>query len=231
MDRHYRDYIVNPTFPQLAAAAALHPDFPPNLSYRPLLTKQASPGVSGNIGEALGGMIGSEVFDLPPRDIVHIIPIRGHIKAPDFIFHFAPVPVEASNFLLARGVPVAVLNAAAKWWPAEAKARKNGQARTAFKEAFGQLLAYWWELLEAGAALEDVGFGIIMIAEYQLAIPKLTVHFLIPKNPRLVQRYIRMLRATHPDRRRLGAYIRRFSARGTGGPRLARTLRLFHGQA
>jgi hypothetical protein len=115
------------------------------------------------------------------------------------------------------------------WWPAEAKARKRGQAKTAFKEAFVQLMAYWWELMEAGGPLEDVGYGIIMIAEYQMARPNFTAHILVPWEPRKVQRFFQMLRRATPTRRTLGHYLRSFSASGTGAGKLTRTLELFHG--
>src|SRR5438094_686387 len=110
MDRHYRDYIVNPSFPSLAAATVLHSDFPTNFSYRASEEKQPSPGVSGNIGEALGGIVGRDLFQLGPDEIVHIIPIRGKIKAPDFIFFFDPVPPAARDFLLANAVPLATVD-------------------------------------------------------------------------------------------------------------------------
>jgi len=231
MDRHYRDYIVNPNFPLLAAATALHPDFPVNFSYKPLLEKLPSPGISGNIGEALGGIMGTNVFGLGPRQIIHIVPVKGRIKAPDFIFHSDPVPTEARAFAQAHGVPAATLDNAAAWWPAEAKARKKGQGRAAFKEAFGQLISYWWELLEAGASIEDVGYGFIMVAEYNQAVPTLTVHFLVPRNPANVRRYFEKLRVARPNRKALGRFVRLFSAKTKGAKKLARTLRYFHGGA
>ena len=229
MDRHYRDYIVHPTFPILAASAALHPDFPNNFSYRALEEKQSSPGISGNIGEALGGIAGRELFKLGPRQIVHIVPIKGKIKAPDFIFHFDPVPSEARTFLQAAGVAPLLLDNAAVWWPAEAKARKKGQAKAAFKEAFAQLIAYWWELLESGANVEDVGYGMILIAEYGKATPTLTVHFLVPRAAQRIQKYFGRLHARKSSPKKLSAFIRKLSARGTGNTRLNRIMRLFHG--
>ena len=71
MGGHFQDYVVRPVAGRLVGAR-FHPGFPSNMSFQALDTKTRSPGVTGNIGEAICGILALGRLGLQRKDVVHI---------------------------------------------------------------------------------------------------------------------------------------------------------------
>lgn len=161
MGEHYRDYVERndmPAFPPIKG-------FPSSIYYEPLHNKQRAQGVTGNIGEAVAGIIARHVLAIPSSGIAHIRlqkPFRRR-QCPDFMVRLNgqfPATIGAIR-------PLPTYTRFPDWWPLESKARVDGNAcDDAARDAFRQLAAYWYSI-SGGPAAQDVGFGFAVTCAYE----------------------------------------------------------------
>ncbi len=207
--RHYRDYIVLPISRQWRRNG-ITPRFLTNFSYRPLLAKQPSPGVTGNIGEALGGILGVDMFGLKPRRSCISCPLEEELRHQTLFSTLTQcrccaIVSSSKSCIVAnsrqRRRLVAGGSEGPKAWPSDRSIQRSVRANDRVLVGAHR----------SRASLDDVGYGMIIIAEYQKVVPTLTVHFLVPREPPKVQRWFRMLRTAHPTRKKISQYVRSLS--------------------
>jgi hypothetical protein len=160
MGQHFRDYVEQGNMPPFPAIAG----FPTSAYHEPLTNKQRAQGVTGNIGEAIAGIVAARVLQVPASGIAHIrlqSPFRRR-RCPDFMIRTGPAfPTEIDGLADRRGV-----THCPDWWPLESKARVDGNAcEDATSDAFRQLAAYWYTISD-GPNARDVGYGFVVTCAY-----------------------------------------------------------------
>ncbi|HEX8916270.1 MAG TPA: hypothetical protein VF796_28225 [Humisphaera sp.] len=160
MGQHFRDYVEQGNMPAFPAIAG----FPVTAYHEPLTNKQRAQGVTGNIGEAIAGLVAHRVLEVPSNGIAHIRlqrPFRRR-QCPDFMIRTGSAfPTVIANLAAQRGVTYCP-----SWWPLESKARVDGNAcDDAASDAFRQLAAYWYTIAH-GPHAGDVGFGFVVTCAY-----------------------------------------------------------------
>lgn len=160
MGKHFRDYVERgdmPSFPPIAG-------FPAAAHFEPLTNKQRAQGVTGNIGEAVAGIVAQQVLGVPASGVAHIRlqrPFRRR-QCPDFMIRTGPTLPS----VIVHHLRLPCLTHCPDWWPLESKARVDGNAcDQAVSDAFYQLAAYWYTI-SAGACANDVGFGFVVTCAY-----------------------------------------------------------------
>ncbi|QEF98792.1 hypothetical protein Mal15_28480 [Stieleria maiorica] len=190
MGRHFEDYIVRPQQVGLIGGQ-FHGSFPPNFAYQPLLDKQRSPGVIGNIGETVCGIVGLRALGLRAIDIVHIRATTPK-RAPDFVFNIASLPTAFHQIADRMEIPASAMEFSPNWWPAEAKTTKRANHVTPFDDAFIQLVCYWRECSRSDVFQHSMGYGLIIITGYESGHRNINVFMLIPRNQCVLARYLQM---------------------------------------
>ncbi|MCC6650371.1 MAG: hypothetical protein IT348_04390 [Candidatus Eisenbacteria bacterium] len=153
MGRHFEAYVARPWQQQLPQI----PGFPPQHPYIQLASKTRAAGVTGNIGEAVAGIVMARLLTSGPVDIAHIRPVQPFRarKSPDFMarLDFARVSVTVGS--------------APTWWPVESKARSTANAvDQAIRESIRQHAAYWYTI--QNAAPGALGYGCTVAFQYQV---------------------------------------------------------------
>ncbi len=87
MGQHFFEYSVSPgPFPPFPRSL-----IPSTYPFLALANKQRAAGVTGNIGEGIGGVVARHVFGMPPGTFPHIkLKGRGRRQTPDFMFNLGP---------------------------------------------------------------------------------------------------------------------------------------------
>jgi len=161
MGRHYDEYVVAGSsrlgISGMAGLPAAHP-------YKMIGGKVRASGVTGNIGEAVTGIVARRVFGLAVSEIGHLNLRRPgkRRKTPDFVLRFGSRL--ASHPHIAADWPRG-LGHGPEWWPVESKARNTPQQmESAIAEGFKQLLTYWHILAASPAPFPDhSGFGCVCV--------------------------------------------------------------------
>ena len=137
-------------------------------------------GVTGNIGEAICGILALGPLGLSRKDVVHIKATKRN-RAPDYVFRFPTMPPIFLTSALSQVIPNRVWLNAPIWWPVEAKATKTAHHKTPFDIAFIQLLTYWRQCANHPSTRGAVGFGLIFITGYDIVDPKVCIHLLVAR--------------------------------------------------
>lgn len=183
MGQHFRDYVERgsmPPFPPITG-------FPVSAHYEALTNKQRAQGVTGNIGEAIAGLVTQRVLQVPADGVAHIRlqrPFRRR-QCPDFMVRVGPAfPSAISGF-----APLPSLSYCPEWWPLESKARVDGNAcDQAASDAFRQLAAYWYTIA-AGPRAADVGYGFVVTCAYDRN-QGICLRVFVPNDVAALQRYL-----------------------------------------
>lgn len=187
MGQHYRDYVERGDTPQFPPILG----FPVSAYFEPLTNKQRAQGVTGNIGEAVAGIVAHRVLEVPPSGVAHIRlqrPFRRR-QCPDFMIRTGPkIPTVLASLPLPSTIDFPA------WWPLESKARVDGNAcNQAVSDAFRQLAAYWYTIAR-GARAEDVGFGFVVTCAYDRNAG-ICLRVFVPTNVAALQRYLTSFRS------------------------------------
>ncbi|WP_373653486.1 hypothetical protein [Schlesneria sp. DSM 10557] len=184
MGQHFRDYVEQgnmPAFPPI-------PGFPVTAYHEPLTNKQRAQGVTGNIGEAIAGIVSERVLKVPAQGIAHIRLQRPFQRrqCPDFMVRtgggFPDVIAPLASQYGVTHCPT--------WWPLESKARVDGNGcKSATSDAFHQLAAYWFTIA-SGAHASDVGFGFVVTCAYDRN-RGVCIRVFMPKNVTALQTHLR----------------------------------------
>lgn len=188
MGQHFRDYVVRGSMPLFADI----PGFPRTAHYEPLTNKQRAQGVTGNIGEAIAGLLVQRVLQVRSTGIAHIRlqrPFRRR-QCPDFMIRLR------STFpaVIAHIPPLPSISHFPEWWPLESKARVDGNGcESAAADAFRQLAAYWYTIA-FGLHSGDVGYGLISTCAYDRN-QGIRLWMFVPRRVQDVVDYLRSFRS------------------------------------
>jgi hypothetical protein len=175
MDKHYLEYVITGSFPSLPSCVGLTPTHP----FVALANKQRAAGVTGNIGEAVTGVVARRVLDLKVGEFVHVKPKQGfgRRKSPDYLFRVGPkLP---GPFAKLWPPPLSV--PLPTWWPVESKARNSPKAADDAVEAAALAqLASFWHTIQNGFP-QDVGFGMAVSLAYETS-SRVMITLFLPRN-------------------------------------------------
>jgi hypothetical protein len=171
MGRHFDDYTRDdweaPTFPAING-------LPTSPGMQQLKMKARSPGVTGNIGEGLAGIVARQTLACDVKDIAHLV-VKSKQKTPDFLIRHT----NGIRSLLMSAMPGLAGRYLPAWWPLESKIRSDGLNNGAVNEGLRQLGSLWCRMKEA--SLLDVGYGIVVCAGLQ-SPREIRIHFFLPEN-------------------------------------------------
>jgi hypothetical protein len=169
MGRHFDAYVADefetPSFLPI-------PGFPSNPFFEQLVEKARSPGVTGNIGETLSGIVATETFGCNAADIGHLV-VRSKKKTPDFLIRRTPTLEVILQDIRGTGE----LNLP-DWWLVESKIRSGQINRQHILEGLIQLITVWFDLKDY--SVHDIGCGIVIGTGLQPR--EIRIHVFTPQN-------------------------------------------------
>jgi hypothetical protein len=171
MGRHYEDYARYdwevPPFLKVSG-------FPTSASMLQLEMKARCPGVTGNIGETLAGIVAFQTLKCDSADIAHLV-VQSKQKTPDFLVRMSP---DLQPLLIKLSPSLSTLSLPS-WWPLESKIRSGAMTPGVINQGLQQLAALWYRMKEDQP--DGVGFGIVV--GVGLKKPRqIRIHFFLPEN-------------------------------------------------
>lgn len=122
MGKHFEDYArydwEGPSFTTIAG-------FPTGPTTQHLKTKARSPGVTGNIGKSVAGIVAVQILNSDSKDIAHLV-VKSKQKTPDFLIRDSA----GDRSLLTSVMPALSSKQPPPWWPLESKIRSIGLDNT-----------------------------------------------------------------------------------------------------
>lgn len=182
MDQHFEDYVLNDV--EIFTPFIVEPF--PNFPLEPLVIKERSKDVIGNIGESIAGIVATEFLHLRPADVAHLQAIPG-VKTPDYILHFGGTLPDPIATVINESPPTMP-----HWWPTESKASRN---RRHTATAFRQLVSCWNQTRTTYP--NGVGFGLIVDLKYALSMnnPSILITVLMPQEQHALVEYLQRERS------------------------------------
>jgi len=171
MGKHFEDYArydwEGPSFTTIAG-------FPTGPTMQQLKTKARSPGVTGNIGESVAGIVAVQILNCDSKDIAHLV-VKSKQKTPDFLIRDSA----GVRSLLTSVMPGLSDKRTPPWWPLESKIRSIGLDNTVVKEGLWQLASVWYRM--KNSAPLDVGYGVVVCVGLQDP-REIRIHFFLPED-------------------------------------------------